>query len=1796
MNRLASIRVGAVFASVVMALAGCDCGKVDCTQTPTAPECTCDTTDLTASFTTPKDGDMVEQTSNVQVTLARRGAAVNVGSAKLQIRGPGATEFGTSRDGVTDGANATFSGVQLQPGENALRATVVEANCTNSVPAVTIVVTAKNNVTPPPVVLGCDFPQDANTDGVLNATELPAGQAVSVRVRTQNGAGATFSAPNSSPASAPIMNETATLTVPGPTADGTFAVTGTVTRGTGMPTCNASIRVQRAAGCAIENTTSTAARGPLDDADRQTAGYQLRATAQVNSGAVDRAEIVGGGTTRAITFSGGMASADFTVPATGTQNFDVVLSGFDAAGNRCTVVNGTRTVPLDFEAPTVSITSPADGATVTTTSATLTVAVGGAANGTMCQVFVNGVDGPTGTATNGTFSVSVAFPNNGTYSLRAECSDAAGNRGSSATTLADGGVREHTVIVQLPSNICSIVFQSIGGQPAVCPAFANRLTGGALSVAVQASSNCTGQPIRLFKDATAVAGTGPTFSVPVGMATAMFTLRAEIDNLPGATTAVTSTTCGIEVNTNTPNITSPVAPINGPAIVNASADGSSSTAGAQRQLTFTAAVPPMGRVDVCVNSAMIAGVGAAACPGPSGWFVLSSNVTSPANGFTFPEGTYEMKIVVIGAGTPPPESPALPVLVDVTVPCISSAGVSLPQDLGADGGVGDGRLNIAELGSASPQLRFTVDSACGSSNSASVRTLSGTTVINPSYSAALANPAGLVTLDLTTNVAQEQDLSVFVELTDEAGNRNTPTSNAAAGRTLRVDRTAPTCSFTAPTTARTLNLSDLMAGALPVQVQTSADVPTVSISEGSNTPQSVVPNASFIAAANFSITGTRAVTFNATCRDQSGNAPPAATRTVNVDFEAPTFTLSSPTTGFVSNTTQVTTTATGVSGNDGNAITIRTSAQASDLGSLTAAGSYTATLSYPIGMNQTITAIVVDNAGNSATRTATGVNISSTNCQIALTATNGQPPFVRGATTWLNRSHVPGVGASSGTATINANSSNCRLGETVTLARVTPAGGPTIAPATTSTNGNVSFANVAVADGETWSLTIQNNPTPVSFSFDLVAPSLTGANAGLRINADTAAPVASIFFVAAQNNLRVRTNTAGYYPDLDGNGANGGQANFAVNGVTGAVGGTVTFTIAGTPVAGTSQTVSTSPQSISLPSTTLPQNSSGEFAVVVVDEGGNSVDVYRGPVVVDVIPPSAPTGLDGGVLDARAATASIAWNNDAVDDEGSPSSGAVARYVIKWTTNSVAGNNAMATSDDYFGASAADATERAPSGSQMAENLTLPPLNTYYLGVRARDEVFNFSNFGGPVVRDNFWTRVRLDGPASTSFGNGVLAEASLNNDGLTDVVVGAASATTPGTLFVYYGSAALPSQPTCVSPACQTIVNPDTTGTWFASDFSSAGDVGGGDTKADLLVGQNNFPSSSVPVGRAFLFFGTNTAATLTTSTFIEFRGADNAGRIGGVTRIIPDINGDGLGELVLTAPFANANKGRVFIYAGRTLAAWQSARTSTDGTTGAPFIQVASTTATWTIEGGAVTTPSTGYFGRARFSVSSISDLDGDGRAELAIGLGPETINRLQIWSSSVISGATSPILNSARLQDLSAGSTGTSTNVQVGFGAAIVGGVNVLNGAANDLITSWPGRAGGGGVFIYADLGSTGAPTSPSLTISASSVTLGASIAASNLNTADSRVDLVLGTNSTASSNAWIVWQQAGATAFDSSLGSSTPAFWTSRFDGTTLAGGSTNNSIGRASATRDVTGDANVDLILADERNNVVFVWR
>ncbi|MDP3505843.1 MAG: Ig-like domain-containing protein [Myxococcales bacterium] len=1784
MNRMASMQVGAVLASVAMAFAGCSCDQ----------PATCDNSDLTVAFVSPMEGAMVDQTSNVQVSLSRKGAPVNIGTAKLEVRGPGATDFTDKGNGTADGATATFTGVMLAAGENALRATVAEANCNGSAAPKTIVVTAKSTVTPPPVIVSCTFPQDANGDGTLNAAELPTGTAVSVRVLTTNGAGATFSAPGSNPAMAPIVNETATIAVPGPTADGTFTVPATVTRGTmfgEITTCFPMIRVQRTAGCTVENTTSQAPRGPRDDADRMAAGYQVRATAQLTAGTIGTAELVAAGVNRSIAFAMGVASADFTVPSTGTSSLDVVLNAFDTAGNRCTTTNGTRIVPLDFEAPTVTITSPADGATIAMPTATVTATIAGAPNGSTCQFFINGADGPTGTVMNGMFSQAVSFAGNGTYTIRADCTDAAGNLGSSATTLADGGVREHVVIVQLPANICSIVFASIGGQPASCPAFANRLgVNGVLSVVLTPSANCTMQPVRLFKDGVAVSGSGPGFVVPVGATTAMFTLRAEIDNLTGAMPAVTTTTCAVEVNTNTPVITNPVAPVAGPAIIKASDDTNSGVAGAQRQLSFTAAVPPMGRVDVCVDDVMVAGVGAQPCPGPTGWFVLATNVTSPVPAFTFPEGAYQMKIVVINAGTPPPESPHLEVLVDVTIPCVSSAGISLPQDMSTDGGSGDGRLNIAELNAADPRLRFAVDPGCGTAASAIVKNVSAGVVGSTAYSTVLMNPTGSQNIDLTTNVAAEQDLTVFVELTDGVGNRNTLISNAFASRWLRVDRAAPACTFTSPATGRTLNSTDIPTGSLGVQVQTSSDVPVVSITEGAGTQQ-IVPNASFIASTTVPVSGTRAVNLSATCRDSSGNAAAPAARTVNIDLDPPSFTLSAPATGFMSNSTQVTATASMVTGADGNAIVIRSSAQVSDLGTLTQAGGYTASLAFPIGMNQTITATVADNAGNTATRTATNVSISSTNCQIALTATNGQAPFVRGSTTWLNRSHVPGAGASSGTATINVNSSNCRLGELVTLARVTPPSGPTIPAGGTASNGDVSFANVALADGEVWSVTIQNNPTPVSFSVDLVAPTLTGGAAGLRINADTAAPAASVFFVAAQNNLRVRTSTPGYYPDGDGNGANGGQANFAVNGVTGAVNGSVGFSVAGMPIPSTSQSVTTSPQAFTLNAVTLAQNLAGEFAVVVTDEGGNTVDVYRGPIVVDVVPPSAPTGLDGGVLDARAATGSVAWTNDSVDDEGAPTSGAAARYVIRWTTSSVFGNNAMATSDDFFGASAADAVERAPAGTQMAENITLPPLNTYYLGVRARDEVFNYSTFSGPVTRDNQWTRVKLDGPTGTNFGNAIVAESSLNNDGVTDLVVGASTSLIAGAVYVYYGGSGLSTQPICVSPACTVINNPDAGGLGFGSDFSARGnvDTDAGTPVADLLIGQTNFPNSSVPVGRAFLYFG-SASTTIDVNTFIEFRGFDNSNRIGNSTKILPDLNGDGFSEVALATPFANGNNGRILIYAGRSRADWQSARTATDPVTMAPFIPVSNATATWVVEGGVAGVPTTtGYFGRNRFGISGLGDLDGDGRGDFTVGLGPATINRMQIFTSNVIAPATP---NSSALQTVSQ-PVGTDANTQTGFSSFVVGGVNVINGSAQDLIATWPSRAGGGAVFLYADLTAAGAPASATFTIEGP-LTFGSAVGVSNLNTADTRPDLVIGTNATTNSSAWIVWQQA-STAFDTPLSISVPRFWQSRVDGNTLSG-STNNSIGRSCAAADVTGEGLPDVVMADERNNTIYVWR
>jgi hypothetical protein len=1794
MTRLASVRVGIAVASLVMAMGGCKC--------PDNPP-SCDNTDLAVSFVMPTDGAMVDPATTVQVALSRRGEAVSIGSAKLAIRGPGQSEFGGSADGMVDGSNATFA-VMLAAGQNALRATVSEANCDGNAPPVTITVTARDVVTPPPVIVSCAFPQDANQDGTLNATELPAGTAVQVRVTTMNGAGATFSAPNSSPANAPIMNETATISVPGPTADGTFAVTGTVTRGTNAPTCTPMIRVARARPMCT-NTTRLL-NGPSEDADPMMAGFQLSVSGTVAT------------SVRTVSFStsgvapitampvSGAVSGVFTLPAMGDNTYPIRLQGTDVDGNTC---DETVMARVDLVAPDLTITSPvqmADGgpAVITATPANLIVRTDADPGSMVCVQRRQGMGTPVavgcGAVAAGSATVAVPFAMGGAYDLIATVTDLVGNTAS----------RTVSVVVNLMN--CGVAFT----RPGMCPGFITsaQLPTGTYSFEIS-SPNCVGNTARLLINGMQVGmdrtiGSNGTVRIDAPLTNGMLTARAEVVNTTGPASFVE---CDVTVDTNAPAWTNPQPLANmQPTIIGANQDQQPPTPGVQRVLAFNAVVPVGGRASICTTQQTdpVTMTARMPCPnGEAGWYLLADNVASPISAFTFPNGTYSLRVVVTTAGVSN-ESADLPVIVDAVRPCVLANSVTFPQDANSDG-----VLNAAELGTNAPRLSFRLDPACGVSDLTGLqsvvvrRILTGAVDNSTAFNlpADVGVNAGVVTVSLSQNIT-DTTTQFFVQLTKNVSlNQNLYTGMMdPATRSIRIDRSPPTCVFTAPSGAGPFGNGAVPGGMLAATIQTSNDVPSVNIVLGGPIAQNATPmvqSATNTATASFPVTGDNMWTLDATCTDTAGNSTPATRLSFRVDLIAPTCTVTSPATGS-SHTTTPPNTSIAVVGADGQPVVITSSLSgAMPLGSpLTVMAGVAQSAAVPYENSatpQTITAAVSDTAGNSTTCSSTNVTINTTNCNLTLTGVyTSSAPAAPPPGSWVNLGNSTPSGMNR-TFVFGGVSSNC-VGREARISRTIPVTMPHLQSVTIPTGGSFSFAPITVVDGEQYAIGVDNGSgviTALTIGVDLSAPTINSVTMNTR---DVTSATSLSFVASGLNNRNVELNVLGYVPDL-----NTDPANADVDIAISAVGSQSAMFPGRVTLSFTGQMDAVAPLSGTMASFNGRQyvhGSSGTLALTILEPTGNTT-TYSKATAVDVRVPGAPTVVASFAtpnVSNRRGEVTLTWAP--TGDDGDVSTGAHAGYEVRWTTDSVLpSGNKLATPMDYFGSSSKAESDSAWSATNTSRVITLPPLNTYYIAVRAKDEVGNYSVYVAPPTAGfaNLWTPVTLTGPAGAAFGRSLATEGSLDNDNIFDVVVGAPSRNSSnGAVFIYSGASALGDQSTC-AVGCQEITPPDTVGREFGWDVSTAGNVGdvASEAKNDLLIAQRG--SASV-TGRAFLYFGSTSGTIATTAgTYVLFRGDLATDRFASATKIIKSIDGDALDEVMINAHNANGGRGRVYIFKGRSRAAWLAASTGTEPVTNAPFVPTSA--ADWVFDGPMdVSLPTSGVaFGLERFGMGSVGDFNNDGRNDFVIPAGLDSIGRVQLYSAAQVSpdggSVAGPIATTAAFTTLQ-GTTSTSNSVD-GFGTRVVGTHNLLNGTERDLLVSRPAASS---VYFFADFSpsgvagcppNSGTPCSalPSFTLTGGG-SWGANFTVGNLNGDLSAslaplTDIVVSEGQVANNRAWVVYQQANS--FNSPVGTGVPQFWVSLFQGSAL---------GRTLAIADVTGDANPDLVLGDYIANNIRIWR
>ena len=139
---------------------------------------------------------------------------------------------------------------------------------------------------------------------------------------------------------------------------------------------------------------------------------------------------------------------------------------------------------------------------------------------------------------------------------------------------------------------------------------------------------------------------------------------------------------------------------------------------------------------------------------------------------------------------------------------------------------------------------------------------------------------------------------------------------------------------------------------------------------------------------------------------------------------------------------------------------------------------------------------------------------------------------------------------------------------------------------------------------------------------------------------------------------------------------------------------------------------------------------------------------------------------------------------------------------------------------------------------------------------------------------------------------------------------------------------------------------------------MSGAGDVNA-DGYADILAGVPGYSlSGAASAGRALLYRGSSSG--LLSNTGVTMDGSAG-GRLGSALAAAGDVNGDGYADVIIGAPDANAELGRVSLYAG-----------SMTGIL---------TTSTWTTDGPTTTL----HLGA---SVASAGDVNGDGYADVIIG----------------------------------------------------------------------------------------------------------------------------------------------------------------------------------------------------------------
>jgi len=412
----------------------------------------------------------------------------------------------------------------------------------------------------------------------------------------------------------------------------------------------------------------------------------------------------------------------------------------------------------------------------------------------------------------------------------------------------------------------------------------------------------------------------------------------------------------------------------------------------------------------------------------------------------------------------------------------------------------------------------------------------------------------------------------------------------------------------------------------------------------------------------------------------------------------------------------------------------------------------------------------------------------------------------------------------------------------------------------------------------------------------------------------------------------------------------------------------------------------------------------------------------------------------------------------------------------------------------------------------------------------------------GPAGYPN-WSAVANQ--ASADFGCSVASAGDVNNDGRSDVIIGARRfdnvESDEGRAYVFLGTA------TGLATSPVWTAEPNQASASFGGSVATAGDVNG-DGYADVIVGAQVYDNGQTDEGRAYVYLGSAAGPAASPAWTAE---ADQASvAFGCSVATAGDINGDGYSDVIVGAySYDNdqTNEGRAFVYHGSAAGlgsspAWTAESHQTDASYGnsvAPagdvngdgyadvivaaylydngqtdegraFVYAGSATGLaisplWTGESDQVST----VFGR---SVATAGDVNGDGFSDVIVG-GDRYDNtqvdegRAWVFLGSAAGTATAPgwMAESDQMAAYFGVSVATAGDVNGdGYSDAIVGAYGYDNGQSDE------GRA-----YLY--LGSaSGLSVSPAWTAEGDSnqAYFGMSVATAGDVNGDGYADVVVG----------------------------------------------------------------------------------